>query len=110
MVETVGRDPRLMLRLCENELALQHRLGKQRRAFRIPVRIRRIKRLRLGEVGFDPSGVLANVTVTRGADRRMRVVGLLHHRAEQAGELGQLALQDCLAKGDVAEYARPRVG
>ena len=40
----------------------------------------------------------------------MGVVGLLHHRAEQAGELRQVALKDRLAEIDVAEHPLARVG
>ena len=40
----------------------------------------------------------------------MGLVGLLHHRAEEAGELRQFALKDRLAKVDVAEDAVARVG
>ena len=50
--------------------------------------------------------MLANVAVTGHPDRRMGFVSLLHHRAEEAGELRQLALKDRLAEIDVAENAR----
>ncbi len=54
--------------------------------------------------------MLADVALAGLAHRRMRLVGLLHHRAEQAGELGQLALKDRLAEIDVAEHVCARVG
>ena len=40
----------------------------------------------------------------------MGVVGLLHHRPEQAGELRQGAFQDRLAELDVTQNAGARVG
>ena len=54
--------------------------------------------------------MLADVTVAGLADDGMGVVGLLNHRAEQAGELGQFARQNRLAELDIAEHARPRIG
>src|ERR1700685_4001355 len=53
--------------------------------------------------------MLADVAVAGGADRGISLIGLLHHRAEHAGELRKRALQDRLAKVDVAEHTLARI-
>jgi len=44
------------------------------------------------------------------ADRGVRVIDFLNHGADQAGELGHLALEDRFAEIDVAEHAVERIG
>ena len=62
------------------------------------------------EIGLEPRRMLADVTVAGLPDDGVGVVGLLNHRAEQAGELGQFSRQNRLAELDIAERARPRIG
>ncbi|HZZ25150.1 MAG TPA: hypothetical protein VFE60_22455 [Roseiarcus sp.] len=54
--------------------------------------------------------MFADIAVAGRSYGGVRVVGLLHHGAEQAGELRQLALKDRLAKIDVAKHPVARVG
>src|SRR5262249_47181281 len=55
-------------------------------------------------------GMAADAALARLADRGVRGVGLLHHRADEARELGHGATQDRLPERDVAEHAVARVG
>ena len=110
MIEAVGGDLGAVLRLGENERALEDSLGIERRAFGRPRGVGGVARLGLGDIGAEPLGVLADVAVAGGANGGMGVVGLLHHRAEEAGELRQLALKDRFAEVDIAEDAVARVG
>jgi len=110
MVEAFDGDFRAVLGLGEDKGALQHRLGVKREALRSPRRLGRVERLGGGEVAHQPVGVLADVAVAGLANGGMGFVGLLHHRAEQAGELRQLALKNSFAEIYVAERARRRIG
>src|SRR5580698_5135420 len=93
MIDAVSGYFRAVLGLGQNERALEHGLRIEGGATRRPFRIRRMARLGRGDVGFQPLGVLADVTVAGGANGGVRVVSLLHHRAEEASELRQFALK-----------------
>src|SRR5208337_1671228 len=108
MIEAVGGDFGAVFRLGEDKGPLQHRLGEQGGALRAPCGPGRVERLGLFEIRLEAPGVLAYVTVAGLADRGMGVVSLLHHRAEQAGELRQFSLKDRPAELDIAEH--PRAG
>ncbi len=110
MIEAVGGDFGAVLRLGENERALKDSLREKGRAFGRPCGMRSVARLGLGDVGAKPLGVLADVAVAGRPNGGMGLVGLLHHRAEEAGELRQVALKDRLAEVHVAENAGARIG
>ena len=105
MRETVARDLGAALRLCEHKGALQNRLGIERQTLRAPLRSGRIERSRRSDVPSNLGSVRADIGVTCAADRGVGVVGLLHHGAEEAGELGDGSDQYRRAEIDVAEQA-----
>src|SRR5882724_2572599 len=108
--EAFAGDLRPVLGLRENERALDHRLRVKREAFGGPFRARRVAPLRLDDVGDEARSVLGDMALAGLADRGMGLVGLLHHRPQETGELGQLALEDRPAEIDVAEEALHRIG
>ena len=110
MIEALDGDAGTLLGLGENEGTLDDGLGVESEALGAPWHIDAVLAHRFGNVGFDHCGVFTDILVTRLADERMRFVDFLHHGAEEASELGQSALEDRLAKIDVAEEAIHGVG
>ena len=94
----------------ENERALKDGLGVECEAFGGPVGVDAVQLDGLGDVGYESGRVLADAFVAGIAEGRMGVVDLLHHGSDEAGELGQLAAEECLAEVDVAEEAIEWVG
>src|SRR5579883_2627412 len=83
MRDAVARDLGATLGLGENERSLQHRLGVKSEALGAPCRVGRVKRLGGGDVLGDAVGMPDDVGLARLPDRRMRIVGLLHHGARR---------------------------
>jgi hypothetical protein len=80
--DAVARDLGAAFRLGEHEGALQHGLCVKREALGGPCRIvGRVERLRGFDVVGDRGSVRADIGVAGAADRGVRVLGLLHHRA-----------------------------
>ena len=94
----------------QDERALQRGLGVVRQALCGPVGIRRVQRACLGDVFGDGLGVRVNTHPARITNGGVGFKRLLHHGAQQAGEIGQLALQNLGAKVDVGEHPLTRVG
>ena len=109
MREAVARDLGALRRLGVDERALQDRLDEIADAFGGPGRLRRIAALGGFDVGDQHGDVRRHALLAGGANVGVGRVGLLHQRAEQAGVVGQFALQDLGAEIDVAEQALQRV-
>jgi hypothetical protein len=88
--------------LGENEGTLDNRLHVYGEALGAPLSIAAVGAQRCGYVQFEHGDVFAEGSLAGLADCRMRLVGLLHHGAEQTGEFGQLTSQERLAKLHVA--------
>src|SRR5262249_53583798 len=101
MCEAVARDFGAAFRLCEYKGTLQHRLRIERETLRAPLRIGRVERFSRGDVLGDLGDVRPDIGVTRVADRGVRVVRLLHHGAEEAGEFGDRSGEDRRAEIDI---------
>src|SRR5712691_8956037 len=86
MMEAVGGNLGSALRLGEDEGALDYRLDVERETFRVPGRVRRVAALGCGDDLGYLLRVRAEMGVARTAERRVRVVGFLDHRAEEACE------------------------
>ena len=110
VLQAFGGDPRPLPGLGQDEGALEHRLDMEREAPCAPRRIRRVAALGFGDDLGNLRRVRADVRVARGPNVGVRVVGLLDHRAEQAGELRQRALQDRDAEIHVTQQPVERVG
>jgi hypothetical protein len=87
--KTIDRDRGIAPGLREDERTLDDGLGEEREAFRRERSGRSVSALRIRDVASDRRRVGADVVVARRADGGMRVVSLLHHRAEKAREVGQ---------------------
>ena len=109
MIDARDRDVGAAFGLGENERALQHRLCVQREALRRPVASDAALLHRLGDIGFDLFGMAADAGVAGVANGGMGVVDLLHHRADEAGEIRHVALEQRAAEIDVAEHAIERI-
>src|ERR1700738_1948343 len=109
MRHAVARDIGAMLRFREHEGALQHRLRMERQALGTPCRLGRVERFRRFYVLGNPRRVRADISLAGATDRGMRVVSLLHHGAEEAGELGDRPRGDRAPEIDVAEQAIQKI-
>jgi hypothetical protein len=98
--EALHGDVRPELRLSGDEIPLKHRLRVQSQALGAPGRIRSVPFRRRLDVLGDFGRVLADVTVTSGPDLRVRVVDLMHHRAQKTGELRKFTLENGDPGGD----------
>ena len=78
----------------ENECALNRGLCEEREIVRLPCGIGRVQGFGGGDVFGDNRCVRCDSVVAGVANARMRDKSFLHHRAEQAGEIGQVALQN----------------
>ena len=99
------RDSCVLRRLGEDESTLQHGLCVQRQTVGIGFAAAAAGSERLGDVGFERRRVADDAARAGVADRWAGVVYFLHHRADEAGEFGNGALQDRGAEVDVAEHA-----
>ena len=110
MLQAVGGHLRALPGLGQDEGTLDHGLDVQRQAVGAPGCTGGVKPPRLGDVFRKHRAMHPKLRVAGLADGGVRVVDLLHQGAEQAGVVGQLALQDGDAKVDVAEQPVERVG
>jgi len=95
--------------LGENEGTLDNRLHIYGEALGAPLSIAAVGAQRCGDVQFQHGDVFAEGSLAGLADCRMRLVGLLHHGAQETGEFGQRPLQERLAKLHIAQEAIDRV-
>ncbi len=61
------------------------------------------------DVGRESCGVPADALLAGGPDRRVRVVDLLRHGADEAGKVRRFALQESLAKVHVGQQPIERI-
>ena len=109
MLHALRRGGRTALGLGQDEGALQCGLGVQRQAVGRPVGLRGVLRLGLRDGGHQRLRMGLDALGTGLAQSRVGGEGFLHHRAQQAGEFGRLALQQLRAEVDVGQQADPRV-
>lgn len=103
MVDAVGGDGGAALGFGEDERTLKNGLGVEGEALGGPVGVDAVLVNGFGDVGLDVGGVIADAFVAGVAKKGMCVVDLLHHGADEAGELRELTLEECFAEVDVAE-------
>src|ERR1700722_14541269 len=109
MIDARGRNGRAARGLGQNEGSLQDRLGMQRQALSGPGDAQPIVLHRLRNIRFNRGSVSAEACLTRLANLRVRAIDLLHQRAEKTGELGDFALEELLAKIEVAQDPMERI-
>src|ERR1700730_14982483 len=110
MGHAVARDLGAVLRLGEYKGALQHRLRIECQALSTPSRRWCVERLRGFDILGDLCRVHADISLTRATNRGVRIVGLLHHGAEEAGEVGDRPGDERTPEIDVAEQAIQWIG
>jgi hypothetical protein len=103
MIDRLRSYFRPAMRLGQNERPLNHGLCVQRQAARRPLTLHAIHPHRLGNVRLQCCRMAPDTPLACLAQLRMRLVHLLHHRSHQAGELGQLPLQQRFPKIDVRQ-------
>src|SRR5262249_24985702 len=86
MIDRLGCDLGSTGGFRKNESALQYSLSVQSQAASGPARLDAVCFDRCGYIRFDLLGMTADRARASIADRRMAVVGFLHHRAHEAGE------------------------
>jgi hypothetical protein len=109
MVDAVCGHRRAALRLGQDKGALKYSLSVERETRGAPVGFEAITLQSLGDVGLDLRRVGASRTVDGRADLRVGLIGFLHHRADQAGELENRPGENRFAKIDVAEHSVERI-
>ena len=109
MIETGSGNFRTALSFSEDEGSLNHGLGVERETSRSPISMNVMLAHRGGNVSLKGCGVSGDVLVAGSTDRRVGLVGLLHHGAEQTSELGKFTHKDSFAEFDVAEKAIDRI-
>lgn len=97
------------LGFSENERALNRGLCVEREILWLPRGVWGVHRLGGGDVFGDDCRMHGNAVFAGHGDARMGLVDFLHHRAEQAGVIGQFALQNFRPEIDVSENAITRV-
>ena len=98
MIDAVPGNGGVALCLCQDECALQYRLGVQREASRRPFGADAVTLHGCGDVGLKVRGMAADAGLAGVADRRGGLVDFLHHRSDQAGELRHRARRIALRK------------
>src|SRR5262249_40500462 len=109
MIDRLGCDLGSTGGFRKNESALQYSLSVQSQAASGPARLDAVCFDRCGYIRFDLLGMTADRARASIADRRMAVVGFLHHRAHEAGEFRHFPSQNCFAEINVAEHAVERI-
>jgi hypothetical protein len=102
-------DLRVVLRLGQYERALENRLRVQGEALCSPLPAKAPLPHRLGDVSLDLCRMPADAGFARGSNCRARLESLLHHRADKARELGNVAGEQLLSELEVAENTLQRV-
>lgn len=110
MVHAFLSGSRPLLRLSQNERALQHALRVQSKAGSGPRGLQFVFLNCLRDIRLECRCVIADAEVAGLANERRRLVRFLHHGAHQAGEFGQFAVQQRFAEVDVGEDALQRIG
>ena len=96
--------------LRQDEPALDDGLRVSREALGSPVaRDATLLSCRL-DIGLQRCRMAEDAAATGIANVRRAGVNLLRHRSDQAGELGEVAGDDCLAERDIGENAIQRIG
>lgn len=109
MVHAVGGDPRSALALARMKAPC--RTAWMWRASDSGVQSGDMARSRIAaSISASSPGMGADAAVAGLANGRSRLIGLLQHGADEAGEIGHAALQQDLAEGDMAEHAVERIG
>ena len=100
---------RVTLGFGQNERALQNSLCVKGEALGSPVATDAVTFDRFLDVRYDRRRVAADTGLARLTNLGAALVDFLHHRADEAGELRNLAREHGLAKIDVAKNAVERV-
>ncbi len=110
MIEAGGGNVRTLLGFRENEGSLNDGLGVEREASGGPLSLDAVLAHGFGDVGLERCGVPADALVAGFADGRVGLIHFLNHGSDEAGEVGQIALEDGLAEIDVGEEAVEGIG
>lgn len=98
------------IRFGKDEGALDDGLHVQRERPCSPCRCHVARAHRRFDVGVERCGMARDAAFAGLADGRRRLVGLLHHGADKAGEIRQATLQERLAKSHIGENTTQRIG
>src|SRR5690349_13544786 len=112
MVDAIARDLLAMFRplsLGEHERALDYGLRVKRQAFGGERARHAMVPHRGLDVRLQRLRVAGDAVLASQPDRRVRAISLLHHCADEAGELRQLAADDLLSEIDIAEQPVQRI-
>jgi hypothetical protein len=110
VIQAVRGNRRSPLRLRQNEGPLDDGLHVFGEAVSTPLSIARVLAQRRGDILLEHDSVLAETLLAGFLDRRVRLVRLLHQAAEQAGEFGQFAPQQRLAKLHISQESLDGIG
>jgi len=110
MGDAGGGDFRAVLGFGEYEGALDGGLGVEGEAFGGPVGMHPALAEGCLDVMDESCGVARDASIAGVAEGGVGVVDLLDHGSDQAGEVGEIALEDGLAEIDVSEEAVEWVG
>ena len=95
--------------LGQYERALEDCLRVQGEAFCSPLSAKAALPHRLGDVGLYLLRVPADAGFASRSNARARLEGFLHHRADKASELGNVAGEQLFSEVEVAEDTRKRI-
>ena len=109
MIDAFARDLTVAGRLGENKGALQDRLSVPGQTRWRPVGNDAALLHRRRDIRLERCGMAEDAFRTGLANPLRRAVGLLHHGADEAGEFGNVALNDRLAEVDIGEHAIQRI-
>ncbi len=110
VIQAVRGNRRSPLRLRQNKGPLDDGLHVFGEAVSTPLSIARVLAQRRSDILFKHGSVLTEALLAGFLDRRVRLVRLLHQAAEQAGEFGQLAPQQRLAKLHISQQSPNGIG
>ncbi len=98
-----------LFRLGEDERALQHGLNEIADTLGAPARARRVALLGRFDIACQRFDVRRHAGIAGGAHGRMRGVGFLHQRSEQAGELRHVAGKNRDTEVHITEHSVARI-
>ena len=110
VIQAVRGNRRSPLRLRQNEGPLDDGLHVFGEAVGTPLSVARVLSQGRSDIPLEHGSVLAEALLAGFQDRRMRLVRLLHQAAEQAGEFGQFAPQQRLAKLHISQQSLDGIG
>ncbi len=110
MVDACGGNGRIVFGFGQNEGALDSCLRVEGQAFGSEAALDAALAHGFFDIGHEGRSVIADALVACLADCRVRVVDLLGHGSNQAGEVGQVTLDESFAQVDIGKNAVQGIG